>query len=61
LSEERARSLAPTATVKILTGNRRFMVLSRPERQLAPVNPIALAVPDTIVADVSIERRGGNQ
>ncbi len=37
------------------------MVLSRPERQLAPVNPIALAVPDTIVADVSIERRGGNQ
>lgn len=37
------------------------MVLSHPERRLAPTNQVALAAPDTIVADVSIERRGGNR
>jgi len=48
-------------TVKILKENRRFMVLSHPEKRLFPANPIVLAAPDIIVADVSIERRGGNQ
>jgi hypothetical protein len=60
LSEERARFVAPTVTVKILKENRRFMVLSRPEKQLSRINPVALVAPDTIVADASIEWRGGN-
>jgi len=61
LSEERAITLAPTVTVKILKESRRFMVLSHPEKRLFPAIQVVPVAPDTIAPGVSIERRGGNR